>query len=1757
METDTPATATAGGEDAMAVDEVDLTGSDDDDVVAVAVAAAVDVTPNDGNNNNNNNPTTSLETSKEANECEEKTAASSTTEKATGAITTTSTTTSRNNNSTPMKTYSSPTKTPANTPANTNNTTTTKKQQSNKLIHLAGFADASPSPINNKGGGVPSFWAVGSGVGATSAVSAAGGEGGDINTTNNNTGTKKVQVAWGEPAKFGTGMKPPPTSASYGGMKDPHNVPPSASATFPTNSTDSEISATPAAQALMDAISANAVATATLTSDNDEEDIIQELMRENTTGTSEHNGAGGADAIETAARAAAATLNREALYTTYETNYATVQNDRDELRKRLNVKDVEAARQSEENKRLKLELANVKREMEGVDESKEEMRGLVSGEKSKHNDTLRQLECERERVDRGERESDALRKEISRLTTSNAEYNTLLNSMTTQHSKSSSEALPLRLQVKRLEQELEAVQGHANYLDGELASRNESIGSLKLAHSNELRTIKGELTQTQISLGQLERELTASRMTSAQTSKEVERLQTKLYNVQMDYTSQKELFEQDLNSERELVGLKEQRMLLAEDARASLMREVEELKSHAKVAAEEATKMEDEMQSRFNEGIEEAVLDVREEEQQKRDMLEERLQIAEDAKLRLEDDILNRPTPRKRRIEGGGAQQQQPLAIIDGNNSLVMLEGSDDPLSLTDLYTRLASTEDELHTAQHENQKLRVVISRIQRDVAAKTPLYHQKQVELENALEELEVAQERLDYARREVTDIRADNQDLELRYKQVERECGEWKRENKDLAMQVQSLLQRRSGGDMVTFEDISSLQSQNQMLLRDHHSMTDKIAELEDKMKNNDDANELSNLRTEVGSLREEREKQTNLVAGIVHQRDLYRALVAKNDAPLLQGENQLAIADAKAEQLPMIEAKNADLTEEVSKLRAEVSTTKHENEALVGRLARVDTHANELTTSNELLRGEMTAAKATAARLEIDVSHYQGKCERLENSLEMIKAESASESKRKAQLEDLLNKTHNHLDTVRGELAKKEQRYQQVSVSPLNVYSWRRLHAGCQSNKCIRISSQIPIQASSKMRLLEVQLETSTSNEKRMESEALSLRSEIARQETLLTSVQRIEASLTAKSESELETLQEELKRLQESKSDDNKKQSEAVQKLEGKIADLELSVKELTTQKEEATVTATKANLEVSKSKVNISELTLKLKSTEKELTAAKVKLGDVTIDTSAEEVLEAKVATLTTELDSTKSDLETAQKRIADYQAIAKLAEEQVTELTAASTKYKDETTVTLEKLRKSEQSQREAVTELTNDLMNHRAEKDKAVNELKAKSDSLTSQLAGAKDDASKAIANMESLADEAKRYQLDSKNSNGNYERELALHADARTALRDARSSMETEQRLRETAESQLAMTTAEIETERGAWEVSKTKLEKSLSEAKKRFDDMRSQNNLLHDQMTALSSTVDKFQSEKTSQLVGGGSSGDKADKGTSDEKQLSDLRELLKFKQSECTMLEADLASAKRASERERTAAELAKRSLQEARSELKVLRESGDLAASGSTEKEMDDLHAKLKTAEEQLVLLRESNTMLREESQKVTKKLSEVQSQLTSLKSSTAPATEKMKAMEVERAALVAEKDSLSREVDAWKNRVHSLVSKFNQIDPEEHEQALATVEKLKKECSTLKTQKEAADGNSTKAKNIVTRLNKEISSQKASMEAFKTALEKTKKEKELLTKSAKAAQITSKKITEAQVGSVVTKYGTCTCTRCLLTTTNFIYFLT
>ena len=121
------------------------------------------------------------------------------------------------------------------------------------------------------------------------------------------------------------------------------------------------------------------------------------------------------------------------------------------------------------------------------------------------------------------------------------------------------------------------------------------------------------------------------------------------------------------------------------------------------------------------------------------------------------------------------------------------------------------------------------------------------------------------------------------------------------------------------------------------------------------------------------------------------------------------------------------------------------------------------------------------------------------------------------------------------------------------------------------------------------------------------------------------------------------------------------------------------------------------------------------------------------------EILKSKIVSLTTELETTKANLVMAKQLITDYQHIAKTNEQQVNEITAKSTKYLNDTTTMLTKLRISEESQRNAVKMITQDLVALRMERDEVI-------ESLTTQLTASKKDASKAIGRVGILHRELK---------------------------------------------------------------------------------------------------------------------------------------------------------------------------------------------------------------------------------------------------------------------------------------------------------------------------------------------------------------------------------------------------------------------------
>eukprot|EP00591_Stephanopyxis_turris_P006176 CAMPEP_0195523802 /NCGR_PEP_ID=MMETSP0794_2-20130614/23228_1 /TAXON_ID=515487 /ORGANISM="Stephanopyxis turris, Strain CCMP 815" /LENGTH=732 /DNA_ID=CAMNT_0040653877 /DNA_START=36 /DNA_END=2234 /DNA_ORIENTATION=- len=309
--------------------------------------------------------------------------------------------------------------------------------------------------------------------------------------------------------------------------------------------------------------------------------------------------------------------------------------------------------------------------------------------------------------------------------------------------------------------------------------------------------------------------------------------------------------------------------------------------------------------------------------------------------------------------------------------------------------------------------------------------------------------------------------------------------------------------------------------------------------------------------------------------------------------------------------------------------------------------------------------------------------------------------------------------------------------------------------------------------------------------------------------------------------------------------------------------------------------------------------------------------------------------------------------------------------------------------------------------------------------------------------------------------------------------------------------------------------------------MEEVSKRLEEAKSQNAILHSQMATLSDTLEKrtIQTADKVSLAPGASSDAKNAPTTTQTKEhvaasyqktISELREVVRFMRSEHDMLQAQIDALERTVERERASSAITKRSLEEARAEVSTLQKSAAVTRKESEgtratiteektqkEKEKEDR----RQTGEQLTLLRESNTLLREESDRIGAELTKAKHELEIVKNALEAAESKNRGFGGEKAALEAEKSSLTREMEAWKGRVQSLVAEFHPIDPKEHEEALSRIDVLKKECKTIQTLKDQAEKECENAKADLSRLHLET---KANAE--KEALSKSKSDVELST---------------------------------------------
>ncbi len=119
------------------------------------------------------------------------------------------------------------------------------------------------------------------------------------------------------------------------------------------------------------------------------------------------------DPIEEAARRAAASLNLEALLSTRESDYATIQKERGALCRRLATSVAKSNEREAERKCLLSELEGARLALRRREGETDAVRVAASAERSSHLETQAELTRADKQANRMDRESDGLCSEIS------------------------------------------------------------------------------------------------------------------------------------------------------------------------------------------------------------------------------------------------------------------------------------------------------------------------------------------------------------------------------------------------------------------------------------------------------------------------------------------------------------------------------------------------------------------------------------------------------------------------------------------------------------------------------------------------------------------------------------------------------------------------------------------------------------------------------------------------------------------------------------------------------------------------------------------------------------------------------------------------------------------------------------------------------------------------------------------------------------------------------------------------------------------------------------------------------------------------------------------------------------------------------------------------------------------------------------------------------------------------------------------------
>ena len=1001
-----------------------------------------------------------------------------------------------------------------------------------------------------------------------------------------------------------------------------------------------------------------------------------------------------------------------------------------------------------------------------------------------------------------------------------------------------------------------------------------------------------------------------------------------------------------------------------------------------------------------------------------------------------------------RELESRLAQQEEMAssAVVAGSrSSLSGLPEGVEGLGMTEMYDRVVEAQRELNVERGKRKEAELYLSRIIRDIDSKTPVILSQRREFMRLMDSHAQLSQQLDDAIVEGTRLRNSLKTEAIKARAAEKELSSLQQQNSDLSQQVQHLLRRQmelsygSGGQrvaligfdessssstssasdviserLVTFEDIGELQTRNMQLLQVVRKLSEEQEQsLGEAGGAGDLQASLQQAVEELGAMREARQRTEELVTSLVQQRDMYRAIAEDTSSggarSRLSFESQLSPAKSTSE----LEMKLARLEED--------------NRRVVERCGRLEEAEKAASEAVDKLRTESLSLRLEAARSSSNASFQKERCSQLEDALKGVRQEAELASQKRSELQALLI-------SFQKDCRSKDDSIQQ-HLDQLRA-------------------------ANETIRRYEIDLEVTKKSEERLMTQVTELKEDYRKQASVSDSLRKIEQGLVGQKESQLASVIRERDALLRAVEGLRKELADSVLLTEQKSAALDSELRILRGRLDSKTSECALLREELVRDQTALEAGRERNALLEKQLARAQEQVSASSgglIDTgsaAAELALEKACA----EVESLSQQLRSAEDHVEQFKRISATNEVILQEM---RTKHEEHVKTLEEELARN-------ISELESarkELQERRTESFSFMQALETARNDLQSAIKNAEEEARRQ-AELTSLADEnvsalrqeldvlhadVVKYQLLAKEAQDNYRREVTMHSKTSEDLFAVQKQFEE-------AKGEAAASSRTIT------ELSATifRLENTVQEERKghaneirdslaKVSDLQATNTLLHNQLQSLGTQITRLQENRVlsststeSQI----SSGDEEDLNML-RTAASELREVIRFMKREQEVTEAKLSIADSEGNRLRVTVASLQRALDETKAELTREMEKRII---GRGDEDFNRLMAEVN----QLNMVRESNAHLRAENEELTKRALRLQTELTTAMDRETPLQESIRVLTAEKNAIDNERAALAVDVTYWKDRLHQLVSRYNEVDPEEHRLLLVRVEESK-----------------------------------------------------------------------------------------------------